>query len=168
MKDRSSTIDNKFINTSLNEPAFEYNKSRYRLISLSFESTSFHFCSVDPRDSQFLEDGTTPASVSVYSASRYATRSCCIINSNLLTSFQPNESTHYIYIYPYHLYFLTKFTFLHRFDNWYIECCLPYHRYLSLLVYLLTTEPAIKLYAQNNFILFHSICRFMIIYHSIN
>lgn len=76
----------------------EYNKSRYRLISLSFESTFFHFCSVDPRDSQFLEEGTTPASVSVYSASRYATRSYCIINSNLLTSFQPWISER---IYPY-------------------------------------------------------------------
>lgn len=50
------------------------------------------------RDSQFLEDGTTPASVSVYSASRYATRSYCIINSNLLTSFQPWISER---IYPY-------------------------------------------------------------------
>lgn len=34
----------------------------------------------------------------VYSASRYATRSYCIINSNLLTSFQPWISER---IYPY-------------------------------------------------------------------
>lgn len=95
----------------------------------------------------------------------YATRSCCIINSNLLTSFQPNESTP-IYIYPYHLYFLTKFTFLHRLDNWYIECCLPYHRYLS---FICPRQNRLLNYTRkNNFILFHSIDRFMIIYHSIN
>lgn len=67
----------------------EDNKSWHRLISLSFEFTFFHFCSVDPRDSQFLEDGTT--SLSVYSADRYGSRSCCIINSNLLTSFHPGQ-----------------------------------------------------------------------------
>lgn len=123
-------IDNKFINTNLNEPVLEYNKSRYRLISLSFESTSFHFCSVDPRDSQFLEDGTISASVSVYSASRYATRSCCIINSNLLTSFQPWISERILYIQSLSLIFLNK---IHLFSPVRLVYRMLFadHRYLS-------------------------------------
>lgn len=47
---------------------------------------------------------------------RYATRSYCIINSNLLTSFQPwiSERIHSYISSPYHLYFPTKFIFFHQ------------------------------------------------------
>lgn len=81
-------MDNKFINTELNEIGWRTINRGTDLLAFHLNSLSSIFAPLTREILNFLKMERL-RSLSVYSADRYGSRSCCIINSNLLTSFHP-------------------------------------------------------------------------------